>query len=163
MRSPVRSVVRSTVTARCVERHMAPRFVVAQASGQVTSAGRKAQNSSPFTSLRPATIEDSAVSAVRLFSAASISSRRFTDYRLVHWTTTRASSRSGTFSLRTRPHGMRSRMNYRSFRSFRRKLPDSAMYSDTSSAPLRTPVSARNRGRRRREMHSGGGHECCPR
>jgi hypothetical protein len=39
------------------------------------------------------------------------------------------------------------RMNYRSFRGFRQKLPNSAMYSDTYPAPLRAPVSARNRER----------------
>jgi hypothetical protein len=61
--------------------------------------------------------------------SASISSRRFTDCRLVRWTTTPASSRCGTFSSRTKPHGMTSRMSYRSFRSFRQKLPDSAIYS----------------------------------
>lgn len=130
MRSRVRSVARSTVIAQCAEKHMARHFAVAQASRQVTFAGRKVQSSSRITSLRPATIAGSAVSAARLFSAASISSRRSMVYRSVHWTTIQASNQRGTSSLPTRPLGMTSRMNYRSSRSFRQKLPNSATQSD---------------------------------
>ena len=140
MKSPAHSVARSTVIARCAERRMARRFAVEQASRQVTFAGRTAQNSSRFTSHRPAHIAGSAVFAVRPSSAASISSRPFTDCRLVHWTTTRASSRRGTYSLRTRPHGMTSRTSYRSFQSFQQKLPNTAAQSDAFRSALNAPT-----------------------
>ena len=140
MRSPVRSVARSTAIAQCAERHMVRHFAVVQASMQVTFAGRKAQNSSRFMSLRPGRIAGFAASAARLCLADSISSRPITACRSAHWTTTQASSRRGTCSLRIRPRGMTLPMSYRSSRSFQQKLPNPAVQSDAFRSALDAPT-----------------------
>ena len=140
MRSPGRSVARSTAIARCAARRTARRFAVAQASRQVTFAGRKAQNSSRIMSLRPARIAGSAVSVARLYLAASISNRLSTACRSAHWTTTRASSQRGTCSLRTRPRGMTLPMNCRSSRSYQPRLPNPAAQSDAFRPALNAPA-----------------------
>ncbi len=148
MRSPGRSVARSTAIARCAARRTARHFAVARASKQVTFAGPMAQNSSRIMSLRPVRIAGSAVSVGRLYLAASISSRPSTACRSAHWTTTRASSQRGTCSLRTRPRGMTLLMSCRSSRSYRLKLPNPAAQSDAfRSAPNAPTHSAPGRER----------------
>jgi hypothetical protein len=89
------------------------------------------QKLSPSTSLRPVRTADFAVSVGRRCLAASISSRPSTASRSAHWTTTRASSQRGTCSSHTRLHGMTLPMIYRSFRSYRPKLPNPAAQNRT--------------------------------
>ena len=140
MRSPVRSVARSTVIAQCAARRTGRHFAVARVSRQLTFAGRKAQNLSPSMSLRPVRTADFAVSVGRRCLAASISSRHSTASRSAHWTTTRASSQRGTCSSHTRLHGMTLPMIYRSFRSYRPKLPNPAAQSDAFRSALNAPT-----------------------
>ena len=124
MRSPVRSVARLIAIARCAARRTERHFAVVQASKQVTFAGHKARNSSRTMSLRPVPIVGFAVSAGRLYLAASTSNRPSTVCRSAHWTTTRASNQRGTCSLHTRPRGTTFLMNYLNSLSFRKRLPD---------------------------------------
>jgi hypothetical protein len=140
MRSPARSVARSTVIAQCAARRTGRHFAVAQVSRQMTFVGRKAQNSSPSMSLRPGRTADFAVSVDRLYLVASISSRPSTASRSAHWTTTRALSQTGTCSSRTRRRGMTLPMIYRSSRSYQQRLPNIAAQSDAFRPALNAPA-----------------------
>jgi hypothetical protein len=159
MRSPARSVARSIVIAQCAARRTGRHFAVAQVSRQLTFAGRKAQNLSPSMSPRPVLTADFAVSVGRRSSAASISSRPSTASRSAHWTTIRASSQRGTCSSRTRRPGTTLPMIYRSFRSYRPKLPNPAAQNDAFRSRSMDRYSRSRSRRTARLRHKPSEHD----
>lgn len=126
-RSLVHCPARSIVTAQCVERRTAQRFVAALECVRLIFDGFRVKTLCRTTSPPLATAEASAASVVHLSLVGLTATHRPMVFPSGRSMTIRASNQSCMYSLHIKRHGLKLPMNYHSSLSYQRKFLNPAL------------------------------------